>query len=69
MGRILKFRSPNLYIIIIVTKLMKGFLKKKERVKGFFVFMTMTPLKQVESNHGKKEPFERASSWIIKFSH
>ena len=38
---ILKFRSPNLYTIIIVTKMKKGFLKKKERVKGFFVFMTM----------------------------
>ena len=38
---ILKFRSPDLHTIIIVTKMKKGFVKKKERVKGFFIFMTM----------------------------
>ena len=69
MGHILKFRSPNLYTIMIVAKLKKGFLKKKERVKGFFIFMTMLSFKQVESNYGKKEPCERGCSWIIKFSH
>ena len=52
------FMSPNLYTIIIVTKIKKGFLKKKERVKGLFVFMTMPLFKQVESNYGKKEPCE-----------
>ena len=51
---ILRFRSPNLYTIIIVTKI-KGFLKKKERVKSFFIFMFMLLFKQVESNYGKKE--------------
>ena len=57
MGYILKFRLPNLYTIIIVTKIKKGSLKKKERVKGFFIFMTMLLVKQVESNCGKKEPW------------
>ena len=50
---ILKFRSPNLYTVIIVTK-----IKKKDRVKSFFIFMTMPSFKQVESNYGKKEPCE-----------
>ena len=27
----------------------KGFLKKKERVKGFFIFKTMLSFKKVES--------------------
>ena len=66
---ILKFRSPDLYTIIIVTKIKKVFLKKKERVKVFFTFMTMPSLEQVESNYGKKEPCKRGCSWIIKFSH
>ena len=38
---ILKFGLPNLHTIIIVTEIKKGFLEKKERVKGFFIFMTM----------------------------
>ena len=42
---------------------------KKERVKGFFIFMTMPSFKQVESNYGKKKPWEQGCSWIIKFSH
>ena len=54
MGYIL-FGTPNLYTIIIVTKIKKGFLKKKERVKGFFIFMTMLLFKQVESNYSKKK--------------
>ena len=37
----LKFRSPNLFAIIIVTKIKKGFLKKEQRLKGFFIFMSM----------------------------
>ena len=68
MWYILRFRSPNLYTIVIVTK-KKGFSKKKERVKGFFIFMTMLSFKEVESNYVKKEPYERGCSWIIKFSH
>ena len=67
MGYILKFRSPNLYTIIIITKVKKGLLKKKETVKSFFIFMTMLSFKQVESNFGKKEPCERGCSWIINF--
>ena len=51
---ILKFRSPNLYTTIIVRKIKKGFLNKKERVRGFFIFMIMPSFKQVESNYGKK---------------
>ena len=58
MGYILTFRSPNLYTIIILTKIKKDFLKKEERVKDFFIFMTMLSFKQVESNYGKKEPWE-----------
>ena len=54
---ILKFRLPNLYTIIIVTKIKKGFLNKREKVKGFFIFVTMPPIKQV--NYSKEEPFER----------
>ena len=53
MGYILKFRSPNLYTMIIVIKIMKRF-SKKERVKGFFIFTTMLSLKQVKSNYGIK---------------
>ena len=45
------------------------FLKEKERVKGFFISMTMLSFKQVESNYGKKEYCKRGCSWIIKFSH
>ena len=56
MGYIMKFRSPNLYTIIIVTKIKKGFLNKKESVKGFFIFITMPSFKQAESNYSKKEP-------------
>ena len=58
MGYILTFRSPNLYTIIILTKIKKDFLKKKERVKDFFIFMTMLSFKQVEYNYGKKDPCE-----------
>ena len=43
----------------------KGFLKKKERVKGFFIFKTMLSFKQVESNYGKKEHCERSCSRIV----
>ena len=53
---ILKFRLPNMCTIIIVTKIKKVFLIKKERVKGFFIFMTMPSFKQAESNFDKKEP-------------
>ena len=62
----LKFRLPDLYTIIIVTKIKKGFLKKKERVNGLFIFMTMQSFKQVESNYGKKEPYKRGCSQIVK---
>ena len=44
------------------------FLKEKERVKGFFIFMTMPSFKQLESNYDKKKPCERGCSWIIKAS-
>ena len=67
-GCILKCRLPNLDTIITVTKVKKGFLKKK-KVKGFFISMTMLSFKQVESNYGKRGSCERGCSWIIKFSH
>ena len=53
MGCVPKFRLQNLYTIIIVTKIKKGFLKIKGSVKGFYIFMTMPSFKQVESNYGK----------------
>ena len=34
----MNFRSPNLYTNNKVTKIKKDFLKKKERLKGFFIF-------------------------------
>ena len=52
MGCIQKFRSPNLYTIIIVTNIRKSFLKKKERVAGVVIFMTMPSFKQVEFDYG-----------------
>ena len=55
------FRSSNLYIIIIVTKIMKGFLKKRKG-KSLLCFYDYDVTQQVEFNHGKKEPFERGSS-------
>ena len=64
---ILKFRSPNLYTVIMVIKIKKSLLNKKEKVKSFFIFMSS--FKQVESNYGKKEPCKRGCSRIIKFSH
>ena len=69
MGYILKFRLPNSYTITILTKIKKDFLKEEERVKGFFIFMTMLSFKEVQSNYDKKEPYERGCSWITKFSH
>ena len=39
MGYILKFNSPNLHTIVIFTKIKKVFLKKKERVKDFVIFV------------------------------
>ena len=40
MGCIMRFISPSLYTIILVTQIKKGFLKKKERAKGFFIFFS-----------------------------
>ena len=34
----MKFRSPNLYTIIIVAKIKKCFSKEKKRIKGFSIF-------------------------------
>ena len=47
MNCILKFRSPNLYTIIIKTK-------RKERVKGFFTFMTTPSLTMVRKSPANK---------------
>ena len=65
----LKFRLPNLYTIIRVSKIKKRLLKKKEKVKGFFIFMTILSFKQVEYNYSKKKPCKQGCSSIIKFSH
>ena len=69
MEYMLKFRSTSLYTIIIVRIIKKGFLKKRERVKGFFIFMTVLLFKKVVYNYGKKEPCKQDCIWIIKFSH
>ena len=58
-----KFRSPNLYTITVITKIRKGFLKKKERVKGLFLWLCH----QVKSNYTKNEPCKRDCSWMISF--
>ena len=42
MGCIMKFRLSNLYTIIIVTKIKKGFLNKKERVKVVFLIFIVS---------------------------
>ena len=55
--------------LIIVTKIAKGSLKKKESLKCFFIFMTILSFKQVESNYGKKEPCKQVISYVIMFSH
>ena len=52
-----------------MTKIKKGFIKKKEMVKSSFIFTTMPSFKQVESNCSKKKPCKRGCSWIIKSSH
>ena len=61
----MKFRSPNLYTIIIVTK-KKAFLNEK-RVKGSFIFMTMLSFKEVESNYDKKEPGNKVLLGLLSF--
>ena len=67
-GYILKVRSPNLYIVIIVTKIKKGFLKKKEKVKGFFIFLTMLLFKQVESNYTvRRSPTNKVAVTLLNF--
>ena len=58
----------GVYTKVEITKIKKGFLNKRKRVKGFFIFMAVPSFKQVKSNYGKKEPCERACSWVIKFS-
>ena len=76
MGCIKMFKSLNLYTIIIVAKIKKNFLQKKEMVKGFFIFfifdfssffICMLWFKQVESNYGKKEPLERVLIELLSF--
>ena len=69
MAYILKLRSQNLFTVIIVAKIKKGFLKKKEREKDFFVLVNMLSFKQVESNNNKKEPCGQGCSWIIQVYH
>ena len=67
----------DVYIEVLIAKFIhyhhshknRGFLKKKERVKGFFIFMTMPSFRQVESKYCKKKPCERGCGWIIKLSH
>ena len=68
LGCMLKFRLPNLYTITRVSKIKKRLLKK-EKVKDFFIFMTILSFKQVEYNHSKKKPCKQGCSSIIKFSH
>ena len=42
-------------------------IEKEERVKGFFIFITMISFKQVEYNYSKIEPCKRGCSWITNF--
>ena len=47
----------------------KGFLKKKERVKGFFIFMTMHFYSSILNLTTIRKPCEQDCNRIIKFSH
>ena len=38
MGYTLKFRPPNLYTVIIITKIKKEFVKEKRKGKRFLYF-------------------------------
>ena len=60
------FQSPNLYTIIILTKIKIDFLKKKERVKGFFIFMTTLSFKQVKSMV-RKSPANKVVVGLLSF--
>ena len=65
-GVILKFRLPNLYTIIVLTKIKKDFLKEEVRVKGFFLFMTMLSFKEVESMV-KRSPTNEVVVGLLSF--
>ena len=54
--------------ICTLSKIKKRLLKK-EKVKGFFIFMTILSFKQVEYKYSKKKPCKQGCSSIIKFSH
>ena len=65
MGYILKFRLPNLYTIIILTKIKKYFLKKEERVKGFLIFMIM--LNKLNLTMVRKSPANEVVVGLLSF--
>ena len=65
MGYIVKFRLPNLYTIIILTKIKKYFLKKEERVKGFLIFMIM--LNKLNLTMARKSPANEVVVGLLSF--
>ena len=65
MGYIVKFRLPNLYTIIILTKIKKYFLKKEERVKGFLIFMIM--LNKLNLTMVRKSPANEVVVGLLSF--
>ena len=67
MGHILKFRSPNLYTIIILTKIKKNFLKKEERVRGFFIFMTSNHSSKLNLTMVRKSPMNEVVVELLSF--
>ena len=67
MGCMLKFRSPNLHTIIIVTKIRKGFLKKKEKVKGFFILWLCHHSTNLNVNSIRKIPVNEVVVGLLSF--
>ena len=65
MGYIVKFRLPNLYTIIILTKIKKYFLKKEERVKVFLIFMIM--LNKLNLTTVRKSPANEVVVGLLSF--
>ena len=65
-GYILKFRSPNLYTIIIFTKIKKGFLREK-RVKGFLVLWLCYHLRKLNLPTVRKSPANEVVDRLLIF--
>ena len=63
----MKFRSPNLYIAIIVTKIKKGFLEKKRKGKRFLCFYDYAIIQAIESTTVRKSPVNEVAVGSLSF--